>query len=443
MRQPHAQPDRHHQEARRGAGDPPAPDPDTRRKRDGEKPADLPPARIARARDRRASSGHQLREAIDQHRIGRAGPYDGQVGRGALIEVDQLVEFSAMQPPRSAGTPDQHLEPLPVAGVRSDEAVDVDAAPPCSEPALPSGTMLGMSQLVTGEAVPVELRVARIGSRVPATLLDFTIQLVLGVVLAVALRPVLSSVDAALQAAIVLAAFVFVILGYPILLETLWGGRTIGKWAMGLRVLRDDGGPIRFRHALVRALLGALVEKPGISLGLVAIFCSMLNVQAKRLGDILAGTVVVHTRVPQTMKPISSMPPELAGWAVTLDLSRLGDDLALACRQFLGRAASLTPPARERLGGELVAAVAATVTPAPPVGTPGWAYLTAVLAERRRRDEQRRTSNAPAAWAGTPPTVPWTPPAAAPAGADRGPYREPEPQLARAPEPPGPFAPPA
>ena len=70
------------------------------------------------------------------------------------------------------------------------------------EPALLSGTMLGMSQLVTGEAVPVELRLARIGSRVPATLLDFSIQLVLGVILAVALRPVLSWVDAALQAAI-------------------------------------------------------------------------------------------------------------------------------------------------------------------------------------------------------------------------------------------------
>jgi hypothetical protein len=213
---------------------------------------------------------------------------------------------------------------------------------------------------------------------------------------------------------------------------------------MGLRVLRDDGGPIRFRHALVRALLGVLVEKPGISLGLVAILCSMFNVQAKRLGDILAGTVVVHTRVPQTMKPISSMPPELAGWAVTLDLSRLGDDLALACRQFLGRAASLTPMARERLGGELVAAVSATVTPPPPVGTPGWAYLTAVLAERRRRDEQRRAAAPVAAWSGAPSPTSWTPPTPdlPPASRPGGPYVEPEPQHPRAPEPPGPFAPP-
>jgi uncharacterized RDD family membrane protein YckC len=302
-----------------------------------------------------------------------------------------------------------------------------------------------MSQLVTGEAVPVELRLARLGSRVPAALVDMTIQLVLGIVLAVALRPVLSSVDAALQAAIVLVGVIMIILGYPVLMETFWGGRTIGKWAMGVRVVRDDGGPIRFRHAFVRGLLGAIVEKPGITFGLVAILCSMFSARAKRLGDILAGTVVVHTRVPQTMKPISSMPPELAGWATTLDLSRLGDDLALACRQFLGRATTLTPEARERLGGELVAAVAARVTPPPPPYTPGWAYLTAVLAERRRRDEQRRSSSAPPAWNAPPPTPSWTPPSA-PQAWDRGeagPYTRPEPRPPSTPEPPGPFAPPA
>jgi uncharacterized RDD family membrane protein YckC len=302
-----------------------------------------------------------------------------------------------------------------------------------------------MSQLVTGEAVPVELRLARLGSRVPAALVDLAIQLVLGIVLAVALRPVLSSVDAALQAAIILVGVVLIILGYPVLMETFWGGRTIGKWAMGVRVVRDDGGPIRFRHAFVRGLLGAIVEKPGITFGLVAILCSLFSSRAKRLGDILAGTVVVHTRVPQTMKPISSMPPELAGWASTLDLSRLGNDLALACRQFLGRAAALTPEARERLGGELVAAVAATVTPPPPAGTPGWAYLTAVLAERRRRDEQRRAGSTPAAWYGTPPTVPWTSPSASetsyqPQGSTP-PQSPPHQPSSR--EPPGPFAPPA
>jgi uncharacterized RDD family membrane protein YckC len=293
-----------------------------------------------------------------------------------------------------------------------------------------------MSQLVTGEAVPVDLRLARIGSRGPGELLDFSLQIVLAIILAVALRPVLSSVDTALQAALILVGYVVIMMGYPVLMETLWSGRTLGKAAMGLRVVRDDGGPIRFRHAFVRGLLAAVVELPGISFGLVAVLCSLFNAQGKRLGDILAGTVVVHTRVPQTMGPIPPMPPELAGWATTLDLSRLGDDLALACRQFLGRAAALTPEARERLGGELVAAVGAVVTPAPPVGTPGWAYLVAVLTERRRRDEQRRTRPTPVAYGPPPPPpAPIPAPPVPPPGHDTA-HRP-------APEPPGPFAPPA
>src|ERR1700744_932041 len=137
--------------------------------------------------------------------------------------------------------------------------------------------MLDMSQLVTGEAVPVELRVARIGSRGPGALLDFSLQVILGIVLAVALRPVLSSVDSALQAALILVCYVVLILGYPVAMETLTGGRTVGKLAMGLRVVRDDGGPIRFRHAFVRGLLAAVVELPGISLGLVAVVCSLFS----------------------------------------------------------------------------------------------------------------------------------------------------------------------
>ena len=83
------------------------------------------------------------------------------------------------------------------------------------------------------------------------------------------------------------------------------------------------------------------------------------------------------------------MPPPLEGWARSLDLSRLRDDLALSARSFLGRAGDLRPEAREDLGGRLVAAVQAVMSPPPPLGTPGWAYLSAVLAERRRRDGER------------------------------------------------------
>ena len=57
---------------------------------------------------------------------------------------------------------------------------------------------------------------------------------------------------------------VLVFAGYPILMEWLTRGRTLGKIWLGLRVVRDDGGPIGFRQALVRGLAGLLIEKPGL-----------------------------------------------------------------------------------------------------------------------------------------------------------------------------------
>jgi uncharacterized RDD family membrane protein YckC len=271
----------------------------------------------------------------------------------------------------------------------------------------------GYQPLVGGEAVPIDLRVARIGSRAVAAILDFVLQLfLLGFVNALVLN--LIHFDSAAGQAVGVTLFVLVLIGYPVVLEAAWGGRTLGKAAMGLRAARDDGGPLRFRHALVRGLIGFFVEKPGISLGLVAVICSLTSSRGKRLGDLLAGTVVLQVRLPAPGAYLPPMPLPLAGWATTLDLSRLDDSLALQCRQFLGRAGELSDAARERLGTALVGAVQSVVTPPPPPGTPGWAYLTAVLGERRRREEARLYGQLapPAGWA--PPPQNWAPPPIAP-----------------------------
>ncbi len=300
------------------------------------------------------------------------------------------------------------------------------------------GAALGYAPLVGGEAVPIDLRVARIGSRAVAAIIDFVLQIfALGFLSGFVLH--FANLDLAAQQAISVTLAVAVLIGYPVICEAAWGGRTIGKAAMGLRAARDDGGPLRFRHALVRGLIGVFVEKPGISLGLVAVVCSLSSARGKRLGDLLAGTVVLQVRLPVTGAYVPPMPPPLAGWAGTLDLSRFDDTLALQCRQFLGRAGQLSDTARERLGGSLVATVQSVVTPPAPVGTPGWAYLTAVLAERRRRDELRLY--------GPPPTMgppaPLGPPAMVPLGKPTGPLPAADPPGAGAPSSPGPFAPPS
>ena len=245
-----------------------------------------------------------------------------------------------------------------------------------------------MSQIVTGEAVALDLRVARIGSRSIALFLDLAIRAAL--ILAMTLLfGSLGVLDDAAGSAVILVLYVSLFLGYPVAFETLWRGRTPGKAAMGLRVVRDDGGPVRFRHALLRGLLGAVVELPGVTLFVAPIIASLVNEQGKRLGDFAAGTMVIQERVPSGSSAIVPMPPPLAAWASTLDLSRVGNDLAMGIRQFFERSGQLSPQARDQLGHALTTSVVAVIAPAPPAGTPAWAILAAVLAERRRRDENR------------------------------------------------------
>lgn len=102
-----------------------------------------------------------------------------------------------------------------------------------------------MSELVTGEAVALELRPARLPSRALAVLLDLAVAVAVYVAVTIALMVATASLDVAAQTALSIATFVLVLVGGPIAVETLSHGRSLGKMACGLRVVRDDGGPIR------------------------------------------------------------------------------------------------------------------------------------------------------------------------------------------------------
>jgi len=242
----------------------------------------------------------------------------------------------------------------------------------------------------------LELRLAKLPSRGVAELIDLAVLLgiVLGLSAVGAFTGVTASLDGAAAGALSLTVIVAVLVGYPVLFETLSRGRSLGKMAMGLRVVRDDGGPTRFRHALVRGLLAVFEIYP---FGVIAIPTSMISSQGKRVGDFLAGTVVVRERVPAAADPAVMMPPALAGWASTLQMSGLSDQLALTARQFLSRATSLTPQARSTMGWSIAGEVSQFVAPAPPPGCPPEPYLAAVMAERSRRELARYASPAPAA----------------------------------------------
>jgi uncharacterized RDD family membrane protein YckC len=242
-----------------------------------------------------------------------------------------------------------------------------------------------VADLITGEAVVVDLRAAKFATRAVAFALDVLVQLI---GLAVALLIVaFTTDDPALRAALMLSLSVLVLVGYPTIIETLTRGRSLGKLAMGLRVVRQDGGAIRFRHALVRALGGFFVDFWALGLGgVIALFVSLFSPQGKRVGDYLAGTLVIRERVPQQKVVPLETPPTMAAWAASLDLTALPEELVLAARQYLTRYTELGLSTQWTLGTAIADDLGAAVrSPRDPQVHP-YPYISAVLAERRNRE---------------------------------------------------------
>ncbi|GLW51853.1 membrane protein [Streptomyces sp. NBRC 14336] len=249
-----------------------------------------------------------------------------------------------------------------------------------------------MSELVTGEAVALELRPARLPSRALAVLLDLVVAVAVYIAVSIGLFAATASLDEAAQIAMSIASFILVLVGAPIAVETLSHGRSLGKMACGLRVVRDDGGPIRFRHALVRGAIGVIEIL--LTFGVVACIASLVSARGRRLGDVFAGTLVVRERVPNARGGfVPPPPPWLAGRFSGLDLSAVPDGLWLAVRQYLTRMQQLDPQVSWSMAERLAADVAARTGAPAPEGVPPAAYLAAVLQERQAREARRAFSN--------------------------------------------------
>jgi uncharacterized RDD family membrane protein YckC len=244
-----------------------------------------------------------------------------------------------------------------------------------------------VSDVVTGEAAVLDLWPVSFASRALALALDLLVQVALATALSWATVELSGGLDSAAEGALIVVILVAVIVGVPTTVETLTRGKSLGKAAFGLRTVRDDAGPISFQHAFVRALVG-FVEIYATGGG-AAFFSAMLSSRGKRLGDYAAGTYVVRERIRLRLAPPPAMPPELAGWAGAADVAALPTGLALAVRQFLARSPGLEPTSRASVGGMLAQQVSAYVAPPPPPGTPPEAFLAAVVATRRERDQAR------------------------------------------------------
>lgn len=243
----------------------------------------------------------------------------------------------------------------------------------------------GVDELVTGEAVTLDLPPASLGLHVASAAIDVLASVV--VLIAGFWMTALLAADAATSAVGSILTLVSAMIVLPTTIETLSRGRSLGKLATGLRTVRDDAGPISFHHAFTRALIG--IVEIWVLWGVPAFICGLVSRKGKRLGDYAAGTYVVRSRVGLQLPYPPMMPPPLAGWARAADIAPIPERLLLSVRQVLGRSNSLTPGTRDVLTARLAADLIAYVSPAPPPGTPADAFLAAVVAEHRDRDRAR------------------------------------------------------
>ena len=205
----------------------------------------------------------------------------------------------------------------------------------------------------TPEQIALELPLAGIGSRFLAMAIDTLIQTALYLITALIFiftLPVGSSVLTFLPRLIGPALAIFILFavywGYFALFEVFWKGQTPGKRFAGIRVIKESGRPINAYEAISRNLMRAVDGLPGIyGVGLV---CMMCNRQSRRLGDFVAGTVVVHEKPAEQVRPswnTVGAPSAMTGLGTQGLAQVTADDLVLI-ETYLHRRWDLDPTVR-------------------------------------------------------------------------------------------------
>lgn len=240
-------------------------------------------------------------------------------------------------------------------------------------------------EVVTGEAVALDLRPAGFALRAGGAAIDMLVYVAVTYALILAVTFALLGAQDLESAVYSIVFTVTIVVGFvvvPITVETLTRGRSLGRLAVGARIVRDDGGAIGLRHALIRGL--AAIIEVWLTLGGLAIVVGLLSPRAKRLGDLMAGTYAQYERVSRRPLPPPLLPWGLDGWARVADVARMPEGLARRVAQFLHEASQYEPGRRAGIAAELAREAAPYVSPLPDI--PPELLLTAVAALRRDRE---------------------------------------------------------
>jgi uncharacterized RDD family membrane protein YckC len=237
----------------------------------------------------------------------------------------------------------------------------------------------------TPEQTSLEFPLAGIGSRFVAMAADTAIQVAIGFVLlilgAIIVPTLMTFSSVAPQwaiAALIIVGFL-TYSGYFAVFEAIWNGQTPGKRYAQLRVMKDDGRPINVYDSVARNLLRIVDSLPAFyGIGVVSVFFSKQN---KRLGDFVAGTVVVHEKTVEAARPF--LDTQVDASAPSYDVGKIMLDELRLIETFLQRRDTFDPALR----GSMAAQIAARIGEKLQVQVYGWPYnekfLEAVYAQYR------------------------------------------------------------
>ncbi|MDY6076121.1 RDD family protein [Mobiluncus sp.] len=262
-----------------------------------------------------------------------------------------------------------------------------------------SGTKIRPDVVITGEAIALLVQPASLFLRVVSAIID-AIAIILGMIITYEVLFLILSLSgesddfmyfsneahAAALVSIVTALWLFLV---PMTVETLSRGKSLGRFIVGTRIVRDDGGPITLRHAFVRTLIG--LGELWATMGAGAIIAAWTNRRGKRIGDIFAGTYAVSETSGLTRRPLL-LAPELAQWASEANVGELDGVTTVTARRFLQSATKIDPLHRQQAAQTLATALLNQVYPPPPPGTDPERFIAAVLV--LRRDAEYRTNKA-------------------------------------------------
>ncbi|MEG4393621.1 RDD family protein [Microcoleus sp. BROC3] len=224
--------------------------------------------------------------------------------------------------------------------------------------------------LHTPESVELEFTLAGIGNRAYALLIDYIIlgliivvfllgALIFNSVLLETIAKLLGSTNRLEIWLIAVQALIgfFIYVGYFVFYETVWSGQTPGKRYVKIRVIRDDGRPVRLPQSTLRALL-----RPFDDLFFIGVFFIVLNQREKRLGDLVGGTMVIQEEQPLTTAAfalkVSTSAQSLANkLLIEADISRLLPEDFAVIREYLQRREAMIPNARNEVSKQLASQV--------------------------------------------------------------------------------------